>query len=121
MPSYGDRIDEFEVGSVKVIVRYGCARRDQYELKTSPPLPRSFRDALAATGVVKGSESLYVVDVPETHQITVAPNQGRVVIMPRLSLPREQQRAHATEVAKLLATMLDPNQGPNGDRDRGEP
>jgi hypothetical protein len=105
VPSFGDPVDSFEVGAVRVTVRYGCVRRDQYELACPAPLPDALRERLGAHGAVRGSAMLYVVDVPETQQITVAARQGRVVIMPRLTLERPAQRAAAMEVARLVASM----------------
>jgi hypothetical protein len=106
VPAFGDRVDEFSVGRVRVLVRHGCVRRDQYELHAPGALPDALRASLAACGSVRGGEALYVVDVPETQQITVAARQGRVVIMPRLSLERPAQRAAAVEVATLIDAAL---------------
>jgi hypothetical protein len=49
-----------------------------------------------------------VIDVPGTHQITVAPERGRVVIMPRMMLERPQQRAAAMEVAGVIDQLVAP-------------
>lgn len=105
MSAFGDLVDEYEIGAVRVYVRYGCVRRDQYELRAAP-LPPQLRDELARTGTVRGSEVLYVVDVEGVHQITVAPAQGRVLVMPRLSRGREEQRRAADGVAALVDASL---------------
>lgn len=105
MSAFGDLVDEYSVGAVRVYVRYGCVRRDQYELR-AVPLPPKLRDDLARAGAVRGSEVLYVVDVEGVHQITVAPAQGRILIMPRLSRSREEQRRAADEVAAMIDASL---------------
>ena len=106
MSQFGARIDELFVGPVRVVVRFSCARRDMYELSAPAPIPASLRESLAALGAPRGGDALYVVDVPHTHQITVSPATGRVVIMPRLTAPRDKQRASALEVAALLASLV---------------
>lgn len=108
MSAFGEPVDSFEVGPVRVTVRYGCVRRDQYELVYGAPLPEALRERLAAHGALRGSAALYVVDVPERCQITVAAQQGRVVIMPRLSLDRPAQRTAALEVAELMVSVMAP-------------
>jgi hypothetical protein len=99
-------IEEFQVGPIQVVVRYGCVRRDQYELLTQSAFPRTLKPKLAELGQVRGSEVLYTVDVPATHQITVAPERGRMVIMPRLSVERALQRQSVLAVADLLAHLM---------------
>lgn len=94
------------VGPVRVVVRYGCVRRDQYEILTPAPFPRSLKNRLAELGVVRGSPVLFTVDVPATHQLTVAPERGRMVIMPRLSVEREQQRQSALAVVQILVDLI---------------
>jgi hypothetical protein len=106
MPSFGEQIDEFTVGTVRVLVRYGCTRRDQYELRNEQPFPDALRERLAVRGVVRGTSALFTVDVAGVHQLTVAPASGRLVIMPRLSTGRAAQRAAAVEVAELVAQTL---------------
>lgn len=106
MPSFGDPMEELAVGPVRVIIRYSCVRRDQYDLLTSQPFPSALNDKLAALGVRRGNDVLYTVDVPGVHQLTVAPERGRLVIMPRLSTPRDSQRAAAIAVAELISEAL---------------
>jgi hypothetical protein len=106
MSSFGDQIDEFQVGPVRVIVRYSCVRRDQYELLAQTEFPAELQARLAAHGTLRGTPVLYTVDVTGTHQLTVAPRRGRLVIMPRLTVERPQQRESALAVANLIAEVL---------------
>lgn len=106
MSTFGDRIDELWVGHVRVIVRYGCARRDQYELRCERPFPLLAVSKLQQLGVLRGSSVLFTVDVEQMHQLTVAPQAGRVVIMPRLSVERVDQRRNALVVAALIDKTL---------------
>lgn len=106
MGSLGEPIEELAIGAVRVIVRYGCVRRDQYELLASQPFPAELEDRLAALGTRRGSPTLYTVDVEGVHQLTVAPARGRLVIMPRLRVERAAQRAAAVAVAELVAAAL---------------
>lgn len=99
-------IAEFQVGPIQVVVRYGCMRRDQYELLTQSAFPRTLKPKLAELGQVRGTDVLYTVDVPATHQITVAPERGRMVIMPRLSVERAEQRRSVLAIADLLANLM---------------
>lgn len=106
MPEHGEKVSEISIGAVRVVVRYSCVRRDMYELNAPAPLPVAFRSSLAARGSVRGGDALYVVDVPETHQITVSPKTGRVVIMPRLTTTRDKQRTDALSIAELVASLI---------------
>lgn len=99
-------IAELQVGPIQVVVRYGCVRRDQYELLTQSAFPRTLKPKLAELGQVRGTDVLYTVDVPATHQITVAPERGRMVIMPRLSVERAEQRRSVLAIADLLANLM---------------
>ena len=99
-------IAEFQVGPIQVVVRYGCVRRDQYELLTQSAFPRTLKPKLAELGQVRGTDVLYTVDVPATHQITFAPERGRMVIMPRLSVERAEQRRSVLAIADLLANLM---------------
>ena len=99
-------IAEFQVGPIQAVVRYGCVRRDQYELLTQSAFPRTLKPKLAELGQVRGTDVLYTVDVPATHQITVAPERGRMVIMPRLSVERAEQRRSVLAIADLLANLM---------------
>lgn len=99
-------IEELWIGPVRVVVRYGCVRRDQYELLTTEPFPASLRQHLEPLGVIRGSAVLYTVDVANTHQLTVAPARGRMVIMPRLSVERAQQRQSALAIAERLSVLM---------------
>lgn len=77
-----------------------------YELSAPSPLPGSLRASLGSLGSLRGGDALYVVDVPGTHQITVSPATGRIVIMPRLMTERSAQRASAISVAELIAAHI---------------
>ncbi len=94
------------MGPVRVIVRYGCVRRDQYELLCERPFPDSLKARLSSLGVLRGSPILYTVDVEGTHQLTVAPRRGRMVIMPRLTVERPAQRHSALAVARILSEAM---------------
>jgi hypothetical protein len=100
---FGDTIDAFDVGPVRVTVRYSCVRRDQYELVVRSALPAELMERLAKAGSVRGSPALYVIDVPAAYQLTVAAGAGRIVLMPRLTTERAAQRAHALDVAHVVA------------------
>lgn len=102
---------ELMVGCVRVLVRYGCVRRDQYELLTPHALPAALRQQLAHQGTLRGSDVLYTVDVPARHQITVAPAKGRIVVMPRLQLERAAQRQHALALAALVSELCQQERG----------
>ncbi len=106
MSTLSTPIEEFQVGPIHVVVRYGCVRRDQYELLSQSAFPRTLKPRLAELGQVRGSDVLYTVDVPATHQITVAPECGRMVIMPRLSVERASQRHSVLVIAELLASLM---------------
>jgi hypothetical protein len=103
---YGDTIDVFHVGRVKIVQRYACIRRDQFEWTTSAPFPSAFRDYLATRGTVRGSAALYILDVPHAFQITVAPNAGRAVFVPRLATELEWQKKVVTEIVSALDDIL---------------
>ncbi|MFT3765199.1 MAG: hypothetical protein QM820_06740 [Minicystis sp.] len=104
--SYGEVLEQISVGVVSVTRRYGCIRRDQYELTAPRPFPAALRERLAARGTIKGSPALYVLDIPEAFQLTVAPAAARAVLMPRLSTDPPFQRTAALEVAMLLDEVL---------------
>lgn len=104
--SYGDVLEQFHVGAVAVTRRYGCIRRDQYELTAPEPFPAELRERLWARGSIKGSEELWILDIPEAYQLTVAPLAARAVLMPRLSTDRPFQRKAAEEIARILDDLL---------------
>jgi hypothetical protein len=106
MAEYGDLIDELRVGPLTVQVKHSCVRRDLYEIHTPAPLPAEVRSCLARYGTMRGTDRLYVVEVPEVHQITVAPAAGRVVIVPRMQPARTEQRRAATAVARQIAELV---------------
>lgn len=114
MAEHGDHLEELEVQGVCVVVRFGCVRRDIYELTTASRFPSALRETLGAHGTLKGTPALYVVDVPGVHQITIASERGRAVIMPRFSQPREAQRAAALQIASLIAALgtIEPSSTP---------
>lgn len=103
---YGDTIDEFHIGQVKVVQRYACIRRDQFEWTTSRPFPPAFRDCLAKRGTIRGGAALYVLDVPHEFQLTVAPNAGRAVFVPRLSTELDWQKKVVLEMVSALDEIL---------------
>ena len=106
MPAHGDTVDEFRVGTVEVTVRHSCIRRDMYELRRGESLPSGVVDRLRARGQVKAdSPALLIVEVPGVHRLTVAPNVGRVVVMPKLATERPDQREAAVAVAELNAAQ----------------
>lgn len=103
---YGDTIDTFDVGSVKVVQRYACIRRDQFEFTASKPFPAIFRDYLLNRGAVRGTGALYILDIPLAFQLTVAPNAGRAVFVPRLSTELAWQKKTVLEIVSALDEML---------------
>ena len=107
-PATGALIDELVVGRIRVAVRYGCARRDQYELDVGRALPFGLRAQLAALpgATDKGTELLYVVELAGIHQITVASSRGRIVVMPRLSTERPAQRKAVIALCHLIDATL---------------
>jgi hypothetical protein len=105
--SYGQVLDVVDVGRVRVTRRYGCVRRDQYELVTKEPFPPAFRDWLASRGEVRERPALYVLEIPGAYQLTVAPRAGRAILMPRLATDLTWQRAAAREIAEALDGMLE--------------
>ncbi len=102
---------ELVVGCVRVLVRYGCVRRDQYELLAPGTLPAALRQRLAIDGTLRGTDALYTVDVPARHQITVAPLRGRIVVMPRLMVDRTEQRQQALALAELVSELCQSERG----------
>jgi hypothetical protein len=103
---YGDMIAAFHVGSIKVIQRYACIRRDQFEFTASEPFPATFRDYLLTRGSIRGSSILYILDIPGQFQLTVAPNAGRAVFVPRLSTELEWQKKTVLEIVSALDEIL---------------
>lgn len=99
---YGDTIDVFHIGRIKVVQRYACIRRDQFEWTADGPFPPSFREYLAQRGSIRGSAVLYILDIPEKFQLTVAPNAGRAVFVPRLSTELEWQKKVVIEIVSAL-------------------
>jgi len=102
-PASGTVIDEFDVGDVHIVVRYGCTRRDQYDLRVPEPIAQHVRDALMQRGDAKDLGTLVVIEVPGVHQITAATERGRVVILPRMTRDRSLQRDDMLVVARILA------------------
>ncbi|MDC3957313.1 hypothetical protein [Polyangium jinanense] len=107
--SYGEILDVIDVGRVRITRRYGCIRRDQFELVTKEPFPSAFRDWLASRGELRERPALYVIEVPGAYQLTVAPRAGRAILMPRLATDLTWQARAAREIAETLDRML--NQG----------
>jgi hypothetical protein len=95
--------DEFDVDHVHVTVRHGCTRRDQYELRVAAPIAAHVRAQISARGDARDIGALLVVEVSGVHQITVAAEQGRVVVMPRMTRDRALQRDDMMAVARILA------------------
>lgn len=103
VPAHGDLVATLREGAVEIRVRHSCIRRDLYELSTTAPLPEPVIEALRKRGTVKAdSAALVIVEVAGVHQLTIAPGQGRVVIMPKLATTRAQQRQAALLVARAL-------------------
>jgi hypothetical protein len=103
---YGDTIDAFDIGSIKIVQRYACIRRDQFEFTAVKPFPLAFRDYLGNRGPVRGNGALYILDVPLAFQLTVAPNAGRAVFVPRLSTELGWQKKTVLEIVSALDEML---------------
>jgi len=103
---YGDTIAEFFVGRVKVVQRYACIRRDQFEWTTPTPFPLEFREYLAVRGSIRGTGPLYILDVPHAFQLTVAPNAGRAVFVPRLATELDWQKKVVVEIVSALDEIL---------------
>ena len=103
---YGDTIDVFYIGQIKVVQRYACIRRDQFEWTTDRPFPPSFRDYLVRHGSIRGSAVLYILDIPEKYQLTVAPIAGRAVFVPRLSTELPWQKKVVVEIASVLDELI---------------
>lgn len=99
---YGDTIAVFHIGQVKVVQRYACIRRDQFEWTTPGPFPELFREYLAQRGPLRGSAILYILDMPEKYQLTVAPKAGRAVFVPRLSTELDWQKKVVLEIVSAL-------------------
>lgn len=104
---FGDVLEVLTVGRVTITRRYSCIRRDQFEITAPGPFPRSFRELLALRGALRGSAQLYVLDVPEAFQLTVAPGAGRALLVPRLSTELPWQRRAALEIAEGLEGLFD--------------
>ncbi len=103
---YGDTIAEFLVGRVKIVQRYACIRRDQFEWTTPTPFPLEFRDYLAVRGPIRGTGALYILDVPHAFQLTVAPNACRAVFVPRLATELDWQKKLVIEIVSALDEIL---------------
>jgi hypothetical protein len=104
--AFGETLDVVDVGRVQVTRRYGCTRRDQFELRTPGPFPEGLRDWLAGRGALRETPALYVLDVPGGYQLTVAPRAGRALFVPRMSTELEWQRSTALEIARAVDGML---------------
>ncbi|MRG98017.1 hypothetical protein [Polyangium spumosum] len=103
--SYGEILDVIDVGRVRITRRYGCIRRDQFEIATKEPFPPAFRDWLVSRGEVRERPALYVLEVPGAFQLTVAPRAGRAILMPRLATDLTWQAQAAREIAEVLDGM----------------
>lgn len=110
--SFGEVLDRIELCHVAITRRYGCIRRDQYELTAHHPFPATFRDWLESRGVLRQTGALYVLDAQSRYQLTVAPAAGRALLVPRLSLDLSLQREAALEVARALDQLLDGARAP---------
>jgi hypothetical protein len=99
---YGDTIDVFHIGRIKIVQKYACIRRDQFEWTTDGPFPESFRQYLAERGPLRGSAVLYILDIPEEFQLTVAPKAGRAVFVPRLATTLDWQKKVVIEIVSAL-------------------
>lgn len=101
-----DPLSEFSVGPVQVMVRQGCTRRDQYDVRVPGGFPPAVVEKLRSLGPCSGTDLLFTVEVERKHQLTVAPTRGRLLIVPRMTLGREEQRSHALFVIDLIAQQL---------------
>ncbi|MDI1432346.1 hypothetical protein [Polyangium sorediatum] len=104
--SYGEVLDVVDVGRVRLTRRYGCIRRDQFELVTKEPFPPAFRDWIASRGELRERPAFYVIEAPGAFQLTVAPRAGRAILMPRLATDLTWQAQTAREIAEVLDGML---------------
>jgi len=104
--SYGQILDVTQVGCVQITRRYGCIRRDQFEIVAPPPFPPALRDWLARRGTIAERAALYVVEVPNVFQITVAPFAGRAMLMPKYATNLTFQADAAREVGEALDAMF---------------
>ncbi len=104
---YGDVVDELSVGRLAITVKHSCIRRDVYDMTLGRPLPPALREELGALGAMRGGEALYVIEVEGVHQITVAANAGRIVVMPKLATERPDQRAAALALAERVMAVVE--------------
>jgi hypothetical protein len=104
--TFGATIGVFQVGQIKITQRYACIRRDQFEWTTSVPFPSAFRDYLATRGPLRGTSVLYVLDIPHAFQLTIAPNAGRAVFVPRLATELDWQKKVVIEIVSTLDEIL---------------
>ncbi|HVK64032.1 MAG TPA: hypothetical protein VM694_06145 [Polyangium sp.] len=104
--SYGEVLDVVDVGHVRITRRYGCIRRDQFEIVTKESFPPAFRDWIAARGELRERPAFYVIEVPGAFQLTVAPRAGRAILIPRLATDLTWQVQAAREIAEALDGML---------------
>lgn len=104
-PDPATPLETLREGSLEVRVWPGCTRREHYELLRGAPLEALARDTLWALGSARGTAALFVVDVEGRYQLTVAPALGRVVLVPRMSRTRAQQREDALSLARELDAL----------------
>lgn len=104
--SFGDVLEVIQVGAVTVTRRYGCTRRDQYELRAQSPFPPELREQLDVRKASRGGPDLYVIDEPGAFQLTVAPKSARALMMPRLATQLEAQRGTALSLAGIVDALL---------------
>lgn len=102
-PRYGDLIEELRVGPLLVRVKYCCLQRDLYDVTLGEPFPPSLP---AALGAGSAPRALHVIDVPGVHRLTLAPDAGRVVVMPKLKRERADQRAAVIALCERIAALL---------------
>lgn len=103
---YGDIVDVFHIGRIKIVQRYACIRRDQFEWTAEGPFPESFRQYLAERGSLRGNAVLYILDIPEQFQLTVAPKAGRAVFVPRLATELDWQKKVVLEIVSALDEFM---------------
>lgn len=104
---YGDRVDAFHVGPLRVEVKYSCIRRDMYDITLGAPFPAGIRALFERHASVRGNDVVFVLDVEGVHRITVSVPTGRIAVMPKLATERAAQREAALALAHEVAALIE--------------
>ena len=105
-PLSGHEIEKFEVGRIVIRVTHGCIYRDIYELRIGQPVPYAVKKMLLRLGKAMGGESIYTVDVPGKHKLTVAAQSGRIMLQPRMGVIRAHQRDSTIDLAIKIDQLM---------------